>query len=156
MPALRRLVSIPILILFVSLSLAGCRRSEAPAPVPAPPAPVGSPAPAAAPFRVSAIDLGKSVGADKRVTAPSSSFAPSDTIYASVVTDGSSPNVTLVARWTYQDGQLVNEETQSIAPTGPAVTEFHISKPDGWPAGGYQVEVIANGASAGKRAFQVQ
>ena len=88
MPALRRLVSIPILILIVSLPLAGCRRSEAPAPVPAPPAPVGSPAPAAAPFRVSAIDLGKSVGADKRVTAPSSSFAPSDTIYASVATDG--------------------------------------------------------------------
>ena len=156
MPALRRLVSIPILILFVSLWLAGCRRSEAPAPVPAPPAPVGSPAPAVAPLRVSAIDLGKSVDADKKVTQPTSTFAPSDTIYASVATAGSSASTTLVARWTYQDGQLVNEETQTIAPTGPAVTEFHLSKPDGFPAGSYQVEVIANGASAGKRAFQVQ
>jgi hypothetical protein len=153
MPALRLLVSIPILF---ALSLAACQRSEAPAPAPPPPAPVAAPAPPIASFRVSGIDLGKSVGADKRVTAPSSSFAPSDTIYASVATDGSSPNVTLVARWTYQDGQLVNEETQTIAPSGPAVTEFHISKPDGWPAGSYQVEVIANGASAGKRAFQVQ
>ena len=61
-----------------------------------------------------------------------------------------------MTRWTYQDGQVVNEESQVITPTGSAVTEFHIAKPDGFPAGGYQVEVIANGASAGKRAFQVQ
>ncbi len=150
MPALRLIAS----LLLASLSLVACQRSEAPA-VP-PPAPVASPAPAPAPFRVSGIELGKAIGADKRVVAPSSSFAPSDTIYASVATDGASPSVTLVARWTYQDGQLVNEETQAIAPTGAAVTEFHIAKPDGWPAGGYQLEVIANGASAGRRAFQVQ
>jgi hypothetical protein len=105
---------------------------------------------------VSGIELGNAIGADKRVSAPSSSFASTDTIYASVATDGASPSVTLVARWTYQDGQLVNEESQSIAPTGPAVSEFHIAKPDGWPAGSYQVEVIANGASAGRREFQVR
>jgi hypothetical protein len=150
MPALRLVVS----ILLVSLSLAACQRSEEP-PV-SPPAPVAAPAPVPAPFRVSVIELGKAVGTDKRVTAPSSSFAPGDTIYTSVATEGASPSVTLLARWTYQDGQVVNEETQVIAPTGPAVTEFHIAKPDGFPAGGYQVEVIANGASAGKRAFQVQ
>ena len=153
MPALRVLVSIPILL---ALSLVACKRSEAPAPAPTPPSPVAAPAPPAASFRVSGIDLGKAVGADKRVTAPGSTFAPSDTIYASVATDGSSPNVALVARWTYQDGQVVNEESRTISSTGPAVTEFHISKPDGWPAGSYQVEVIANGASAGKRAFTVQ
>jgi hypothetical protein len=140
-------------ILLVSVSLLACQRSEQ-SPVP-PPAPVASPSPTSA-FRVTTIELGKAVGADKRVTAPSSSFAPSDTIYASVATEGASSSATLVTRWTYQDGQLVSEETQAIAPTGSAVTEFHIAKPDGWPAGSYQVEVIANGASAGKRAFQVQ
>ena len=150
MLAIRYLVS----ILVVSLSLVACQRSEAPAV--APPAPVATPAPAPAPFRVSGIELGKAIDADKRVTAPSSSFAPGDTIYASVATVGASPSVTLVARWTYQDGQLVNEETQAIAPTGAAVTEFHIAKPDGWPVGSYQLEVIANGTSAGTRAFQVQ
>jgi len=141
-------------ILVVSLSLVACQRSEAPAV--APPAPVATPAPAPAPFRVSGIELGNAIGADKRVSAPSSSFATTDTIYASIATDGASPSVTLVARWTYQDGQLVNEETQAIAPTGAAVTEFHIAKPDGWPVGSYQLEVIANGTSAGTRAFQVQ
>ena len=150
MLAIRYLVS----ILVVSLSLVACQRSEAPAV--APPAPVATPAPAPAPFRVSGIELGNAIGADKRVSAPSSSFATTDTIYASIATDGASPSVTLVARWTYQDGQLVNEETQAIAPTGAAVTEFHIAKPDGWPVGSYQLEVIANGTSAGTRAFQVQ
>jgi hypothetical protein len=145
------------LSIFLSLSLTACRRSEertAAAPPPAPP--VAAPAPVVAPFRVSSIELGKAISADKKVTEPSSSFAPSDTIYASVATDGSSPGVTLVARWTYQDGQVVSEETQQIASSGPAVTEFHVAKPDGWPAGSYQLEVLANGASAGKRAFQVQ
>jgi len=141
-------------LLLVSLALVACQRSEAPAP-PAP-APAAAPAPPPTPFRVSGIELGNAIGADKRVTAPSSSFAATDTIYASVATDGVSPNVSLVARWTYQDGQLVNEETQAIAPTGAAVTEFHIAKPDGWAAGGYKLEVIANGASAGTREFQVR
>jgi hypothetical protein len=151
------MVSSLLALLVLSVSLTACRRSEektAVAPPPAPP--VAAPAPAVAPFRVSSIELGRSIGADKKVSAPSSSFAPSDTIYASVATDGSTPGVTLQARWTYQDGQVVSEETQQIASSGPAVTEFHISKPDGWPAGSYQLEVIANGASAGKRAFQVQ
>ena len=150
MLAIRYLVS----ILVVSLSLVACQRSETPA-VP-PPAPVAAPAPVPAPFRVSGIELGNAIGADKRVSAPSSSFATTDTIYASVATDGASPSVTLVARWTFEDGQLVSEETQAIAPTGAAVTELHIAKPDGWPAGSYQVEVLANGASAGKQSFQVR
>jgi len=145
-----------VLILLALLPTLACRQAEQTTTTPPPAPPVAAPSPAVLPFRVSGIELGKAVGADKRVTAPSSSFAPSDTIYASVVTEGASSAVTLVARWTYQDGQLVNEETQSIAPSGAAVTEFHIAKPDGWPAGGYQVEVIANGTSAGKRAFQVQ
>jgi hypothetical protein len=140
-------------ILLASVSLVACQRSET-SPVP-PPAPVASPSPTPT-FRVSTIELGKAIGADKKVTAPSSSFAPSDTIYAVVATEGASPSVKLVTRWTYQDGQLVNEESQTLATSGPAVTEFHIAKPDGFPAGSYQVEVIANGASAGKRAFQVQ
>ena len=141
-------------LLFVPLALVACQRSEA--PVVAAPAPTAAPAPLPAPFRVSGIELGNAIGADKRITAPSSSFAATDTIYASVATDGASPNVTLVARWTYQDGQLVNEETQAIAPTGAAVTEFHIAKPDGWPAGSYKLELVANGASAGTREFLVR
>ena len=58
---------------------------------------------------------------------------------------------TLVTR----DGQVVNESTQTIAPTGDARTEFHISKPDGWPSGKYKLEVFLNGSSAATKDFEV-
>jgi len=50
----------------------------------------------------------------------------------------------------------VKEGTETIAPTGPAVTEFHISKPSGWPAGKYKVEIAVDGAPAGSKEFEVK
>ena len=105
--------------------------------------------------RVSQIDMGRSLNVDKTVN-ETDSFKPSDTIYASIATQGTGAEATLKARWTYQDGQLVNESTQTIAPTGDARTEFHISKPRGWPTGKYTLEVFLNGASAATRDFEVK
>ena len=105
---------------------------------------------------VTRIDVGRSLTAGKTIAERADSFRPADTIYVSVETDGSAPSATLTARWSYQDGQVVDESRQNITPTGGAtVTEFHVSKPDGWPAGGYKVEVLLNGASAGTREFKV-
>jgi hypothetical protein len=106
--------------------------------------------------RITTIDLGNAIQADKRVTMATTTFNPGETVYASVATDGAAANATLTARWTYQDGQVVHESTQTIAPTGPEVTEFHVSKPDGWPAGKYNVEILLNGTSVGKREFEVK
>ena len=106
--------------------------------------------------KVTDIDLGRSITADKTIAEKTDSFRPADTFYVSVKTDGSGPSATLTARWTYQDGQVVDESKQDIASSGiAAVTEFHLSKPDGWPAGGYKVEVLLNGTSAGTRDFKV-
>ena len=66
------------------------------------------------------------------------------------------PQTTLAARWTYQDGQVVKEQSEAIAPAGNAHTEFHIAKPDGWPAGKYTVAVSINGAAAGSKDFVVK
>jgi len=106
--------------------------------------------------RVSQIDLGRSVTADKTINDKTDSFKPDDTIYASILTEGTAATATLKARWTYQDGQAVKESTQTIAPTGDARTEFHISKPDGWPTGKYKLEVILNDSSAATKDFEVQ
>jgi len=106
--------------------------------------------------RVSQVDIGRSLTADKMISGNTDSFKPTDTIYASVATEGAAPTATLKARWTYQDGQVVNESTQTIAPTGGARTEFHISKPDGWPAGKYKLEMFLNGASATTKDFEVE
>jgi hypothetical protein len=144
---------------FTLLIFAACGKSEPPpsqqavTPPPAAPAP---PSPAAPAITVTAIELGNQISADKRVTQQVTAFAPTDTIYVSVLTNGSAPSATLTAKWTYQDGQVVNESTQTIAPTGPAATEFHISKPDGWPAGAYKVEISLNGRSTQMKEFEVK
>ena len=156
-----------LLGLCLALIFAACGKSEPPpapratapppvAPTTPPPAAPMTPPPAAPAVTVTTVELGNQIGADKRVTQQITSFAPKDTIYATVVTNGSAPSATLTAKWTYQDGQVVNESTQTIAPTGPAATEFHISKPDGWPAGTYKVEVSLNGRSTGTKEFEVK
>ena len=53
-------------------------------------------------------------------------FRRTDTIYVSVDTEGTAVGAALLARWTYEDGQVVDETTQTISPSGPAITEFHI------------------------------
>jgi hypothetical protein len=105
--------------------------------------------------RVSQIDMGRTLNADKKINDNTESFKPNDSIYASIVTEGSAATATLKVRWTYQDGQVVNESTQAIAPAGDARTEFHIAKPDGWPTGKYKLEVFLNGSSAATRTFEV-
>lgn len=144
------------------VALAACGKKEPPPPPPPPPAPAPMPAPAPAPapvgVTVSAVTLGKSVGADKKVAAAIDTFAKGDTIYASIDTTGTG-TATVSARWTYtKDGKTVTvkEDSATITPTGPATTEFHISKPDGWPLGTYQVEIMVEGKSAGTKAFRVQ
>lgn len=117
-----------------------------------------APPPAAAAVSVSQITLGKDIGADKRVTAAAESFAKNDTIYASVETQGSG-SASLKAKWTFVKGDktaLVNESTQNIVAQGPAVSEFHISKPDGWPAGNYQIEIFLGDQPAGSKKFTVK
>ena len=131
--------------------LGACSKPED-APKPAPQA--AAPKPPVA-FHVTRIDLGNAIGADKKVAAPSVAFKPHDTIYASILSEGAAASASLGVRWTFEDGQVVSESTQTIAPTGPAATEFHISKPDGWPAGKYKIEVSANGGAAGAQQFSV-
>ncbi len=154
----------PLLVaIAAAFALAACgKKEEAPAPVvtpaPAPaPAPVTTPPPPVAPAGVSvtSITLGTAVDAQQNVTMDAKVFKPTDTIYASVATAGTAANAVLVARWTYGDGQLVDESSQSIAPTGPAKTTFHIAKPDGWPTGKYRIDVTLDGAPAASQEFEV-
>lgn len=110
----------------------------------------------AADVSVSHIEIGKNVDADKRVTEATKEFRPGETVYASVLTNGAAQNTEMMVRWTFQDGQIVDESVQTISPTGTAATEFHITKPDGLPAGKYRVEVFVNGKSAGVEEFEVK
>ena len=106
--------------------------------------------------RVSQIDMGRSLNADKTINDNTDSFKPNDTVYASIATENTTAAAPLKTRWTYQDGQVVDESTQTIAPTGDARTEFHISKPDGFPTGKYKLEVFLNGSSAATKDLEVE
>lgn len=138
-----------------SVALTACKKPEAPAPTPtvAPVEPTAVPAPA---VTVTDVSLGKSVGADKKVQTPTDTFSPKDTIFAAVSTDGSAPSAVIAVKWTFGDGQVVKEDTKTIAPTGPAVTEFSIQKPKGWPKGNYKVEVMLDGKPGPSKTFTVK
>ena len=149
--------------LAAALVLSACKKPE-PAPAPVPPATAPEPtpitAPAAATASVTALDLGNSVGADNRVAAPATTFAPRDTIYAAVTTRTSDAAATvpgkLGAKWTYQDGQTVHEDSRDLNLAGDGVTAFQISKPDGFPAGRYKVEISLDGSVVQSKEFEVK
>ena len=111
--------------------------------------------PAASTVAVADIDVGKTI-ANGRVTDKSDNFKPADTVYASVHTTGTASSATLMARWTFEDGQVVNEGSQTVAPNGDNFTEFHIAKPTGLPKGKYKVEVFLDSKSAGTKDFEVK
>ena len=111
--------------------------------------------PATSSVTVADIDVGRAVS-NAKVTDKTNDFKPADTIYASVHTTGSASAATVMARWTYQDGQVIQDASQSIAPSGDAYTEFHISKPGGLPKGKYKVEVFLDTKSAGTKDFEVK
>lgn len=146
--------------LFATLAIAGCKKKDetamtppasepaAQTPVPSEPAPM----PTATAMTVSTVDLGSAIGADNRIATPMTSFAKTDAIHASVATDG--PGGNLTARWTMGD-KVVNSQDKAV-PAGPQVTEFSISKPDGWPAGHYKLQVMMDGNAVQTREFDVK
>ena len=161
MKPVQRSLSLIALGLAGAVMIAACGKKEEAAPPPAattpPAAPVAmTPPPAPAGVAVTSVDLGTAVGPDQKVTTPTTTFGAKDTIYAAVSTSGTAANATLGAKWSYQDGQTVNDSSQTIAPTGPAVTTFHIAKPDGWPTGNYKVEISLDGKAVSSKDFEVK
>lgn len=150
-----------------SLALVGCKKkqdeaamtppaAETPAPAPAP---AETPAPAST-VTVTSVDLGNAVGTDKKVTTSMTTFAPKDTIYAAVSTSSTDPATPatgkLGAKWTYQDGQVVDDSSQDFNFTGTDTTDFSINKPSGFPTGSYKVEISLDGNVVQSKDFEVK
>ncbi len=147
--------------LVAGLALAGCKKNDTaadtnattPPPMSEPAPTTPAPTPPATELTVTTVDLGSAVGTDNRITTPATSFAGGDTIHASVATDGTAGG-NLTATWTYQDGQVVDTQDKAI-PAGSQVTDFSISKPDGWPAGHYKLEISNAGMVVQTREFDI-
>jgi hypothetical protein len=109
------------------------------------------------PIRVSDVQVGKNVGADKKVGNQTTEFGVRDTMYVAVVTSGAAKDAKLTAKWTYNGKQVVKESSQTISPTGgETVTEFHVDKKSAWPKGKYKVDVSLNGVAAGSKDLEVK
>jgi hypothetical protein len=144
----------------LALGLNACgKKEEAAPPAPAPAAAPAAPDVINVPVSLKQVTLSNQIDATtKKAASAMGTFAPNDTIYAVVDTIGSGKTA-VKARWTYHKGDQtaqVDETVLEIMPTGPASTEFHISKPGGWPAGDYQLEVFLNDVSAGTQKFSVK
>jgi hypothetical protein len=156
-----------------ALALSACgKRDESASPIPGTPppsasAPTMAPAPAStagmapaggatsAAVTLNTVELGSTVDANNKILASGTSFAPKDTIYASVDTSGSG-TATVAAKWTYQDGQTVHEDSKTLNANGPQTTAFMISKPGGLPAGSYKVDISLNGNQVASKDFTVK
>ena len=158
---------VAVAALTAALALSSCGKQEAPpaAPAQTPPAPVPAtpPPPAAVPApattTVSSLVLGNALNGDGKVVSPATTFAPKDTIYAQVVTTSTagSGSASIMAKWTYAMGQPVSQNTESVSTAaGTATTTFHISKPDGWPVGKYEVQISIDGKPVTNAAFEVK
>lgn len=101
------------------------------------------------------VELGSTVDAGNKIAAAGTSFAPKDSIYASVETNGNG-NATLAAKWSYQDGQVVKDDSKTINATGQETTAFMINKPSGFPAGNYKVDISLNGTQVASKDFAVK
>lgn len=117
--------------------------------------PAAASAPAA--IRVTNVDLGNAVQGDTAVVEDRDSFGTSDTIHAIVTHEGAASGVNVTARWTFEDGQVVDERTETVSPTGmgAAYTHFQIANPSGWPAGGYRLAILVNGEEVASEEFTV-
>jgi hypothetical protein len=136
---------LPVLL----LTVAACKKTEAPPATPAPTL-AATTTTLPAPVAVKAVTLGSAIGPDKRVTTTSDVFTPKETIYAVVESDGSGP-AKLRALWTFVKGDKtakVDETVIDFPSSGPAVNEFHVTKPSGWPKGDYKVEIFLNDGTA--------
>ena len=104
MTHLKQSVSLITLGLAGALALTACgKKEETPPPAATTPPATTTPPPSTAMtpaqgVTVASVDLGTAVGPDQKVTSPTTTFSPKDTIYAAVSTTGAASNASLGAK----------------------------------------------------------
>lgn len=101
------------------------------------------------------IRLGHGVNAEQRITDEDETFVPSDTIYASAHITGSVGDGSVVGRWTFPDGSMVNQDANQAAATADRLV-FFIAKPGGLAVGPYTFQLLVDGREARSKAARVR
>src|SRR2546423_6042378 len=95
--------------------------------------------------RVVGVDFGRATDSLDQLTDETDTFAPSDTIYASVQTKGSSPKTVLGVRWKDPKGDEINMNNIVIRPTGDTSTLFALHHLVALDPGPYTLNMRVNG-----------
>jgi hypothetical protein len=106
------------------------------------------------PLTVTTVQLGKTLNSDNSVGTHATTFKPSDTVFASVLTPGSGSG-TIETKW-YYNSTKVSEMKKEVSYHGEAATEFRFHNSAGFPPGPYKVEVFLDGRPVGERTFKVE
>ena len=85
------------------------------------------------PLALKSIELGTAVDGEKRVVAPTRTFAPGDTVYASIGTAGGGTG-TITVEWLVHTEVAATQE-QTVDASDPTHVAFHFRPPAGWPVG---------------------
>lgn len=119
--------------------------------------PAAAPSPEASAIRIMDVALGNAVEGDSAVVQEMTAFAPTDVIHAVVSHEGMGGDARITARWSYQDGQVVDERTEVVTSSGMGAeyTHFQIANAAGWPAGQYTLDISVNDVQQHTETFEV-
>ncbi|MEO6029187.1 MAG: hypothetical protein ABIR79_20185 [Candidatus Binatia bacterium] len=97
------------------------------------------------PLKIGLVDLTHEVDEHNEARSARETFAPSSTIYASILIEGTGAG-TLAAKWTDPNGQVLADQHQEFTNTKPTRYEFHIPPAKGeHQLGRYRVIITLNG-----------
>jgi hypothetical protein len=118
------------------------------------------PAPEAQPVaaKIAEVTLGRAVNSAHQVDHAMDTFAPTDSIFASVKTENTPAGTRISTRWVYTEGgaeNIITENALTTTTAGTGYTSFHIANPGPWPAGSYEVRVGLNGEVKETKSFRV-
>jgi hypothetical protein len=104
--------------------------------------------------RVSNVMIGRRIGSGNRMAEPTFQFAPEDTVFVSVATEGIGGARTLTAAWRSQTGEILQQSTDTIR--SGENTAFQLSRPKGLKPGAYKVILFLGNDSADTKVFVVK
>ncbi len=105
--------------------------------------------------RISNMMIGRRIGPGNRITEPTFEFAPHDTVHVSVAMSGAGGDQRLTAAWRSQNGEVVQQSSEAVAPPGEN-TAFHLAQSKGLKPGTYKVIVFLGDDSVETRVFAVR
>lgn len=108
------------------------------------------------PVALDAVEIGRTLDADKTIKDEATSFQPRDTVYASIKISGSANSGLVRALWTDPHGQTVQDDTRIVTPSRNDLITLQVAPPNGWTSGTNRFDVYLDDRLAATKTFTVE